>query len=315
MPLRLPDRLPAIELLKKENIFVMDSSRAAAQDIRPLRIAILNLMPLKITTETDLIRLLSNTPLQMEVNFMKLKSHTPKNTPIEHMMMFYRDFEDMKKENYDGMIITGAPVETLDFEEVEYWDEITSIFEWAHTHVTSTLYICWAAQAGLYHFYDIPKHPLSRKMFGIFKQYPTDCHFPIFRGFDDVFQMPQSRHTEIRREDIENVNSAKYETRKRDGLRIISESPESGVSIVMARNGREFFITGHLEYASDTLDKEYKRDFGKRDDVEMPKNYYLNDNPENRPLVTWRAHANLLFSNWINYYVYQETPYDISNIK
>ena len=315
MPLRLPDRLPAIELLKKENIFVMDSSRAAAQDIRPLRIAILNLMPLKITTETDLIRLLSNTPLQMEVNFMKLKSHTPKNTPIEHMMMFYRDFEDMKKENYDGMIITGAPVETLDFEEVEYWDEITSIFEWAHTHVTSTLYICWAAQAGLYHFYDIPKHPLSRKMFGIFKQYPTDCHFPIFRGFDDVFQMPQSRHTEIRREDIENGNSAKYETRKRDGLRIISDSPESGVSIVMARNGREFFITGHLEYASDTLDKEYKRDFGKRDDVEMPKNYYLNDNPENRPLVTWRAHANLLFSNWINYYVYQETPYDISNIK
>ncbi len=315
MPLRLPDRLPAIELLKKENIFVMDSSRAAAQDIRPLRIAILNLMPLKITTETDLIRLLSNTPLQMEVNFMKLKSHTPKNTPIEHMMMFYRDFEDMKKENYDGMIITGAPVETLDFEEVEYWDEITSIFEWAHTHVTSTLYICWAAQAGLYHFYDVPKHPLSRKMFGIFKQYPTDCHFPIFRGFDDVFQMPQSRHTEIRREDIENVNSAKYETRKRDGLRIISDSPESGVSIVMARNGREFFITGHLEYASDTLDKEYKRDFGKRDDVEMPKNYYLNDNPENRPLVTWRAHANLFFSNWINYYVYQETPYDISNIK
>ena len=315
MPLRLPDRLPAIELLKKENIFVMDSSRAAAQDIRPLRIAILNLMPLKITTETDLIRLLSNTPLQMEVNFMKLKSHTPKNTPIEHMMMFYRDFEDMKKENYDGMIITGAPVETLDFEEVEYWDEITSIFEWAHTHVTSTLYICWAAQAGLYHFYDIPKHPLTRKMFGIFKQYPTDCHFPIFRGFDDVFQMPQSRHTEIRREDIENVNSAKYETRKRDGLRIISDSPESGVSIVMARNGREFFIRGHLEYASDTLDKEYKRDFGKRDDVEMPKNYYLNDNPENRPLVTWRAHANLLFSNWINYYVYQETPYDISNIK
>ncbi|MGN0225278.1 MAG: homoserine O-succinyltransferase [Prevotella sp.] len=315
MPLRLPDRLPAIELLKKENIFVMDSSRAAAQDIRPLRIAILNLMPLKITTETDLIRLLSNTPLQMEVNFMKLKSHTPKNTPIEHMMMFYRDFEDMKKENYDGMIITGAPVETLDFEEVEYWHEITSIFEWAHTHVTSTLYICWAAQAGLHHFYDVPKHPLSRKMFGIFKQYPTDCHFPIFRGFDDVFQMPQSRHTEIRREDIENVNSAKYETRKRDGLRIISDSPESGVSIVMARNGREFFITGHLEYASDTLDKEYKRDFGKRDDVEMPKNYYLNDNPENRPLVTWRAHANLLFSNWINYYVYQETPYDISNIK
>lgn len=305
MPLRLPDRLPAIDILKKENIFVMDNSRATTQDIRPLKIAILNLMPLKVTTETDLIRLLSNTPLQLEINFMKLKSHTPKNTPIEHMMMFYRDFEDMSKENFDGMIITGAPVETLDYVDVEYWDEITKIFDWAHTHVTSTLYICWAAQAGLYYHYGIPKYPLPKKMFGIFKQYLADIHYPIFRGFDDFFNMPHSRHTEIRRGDIERVSS----------LKIIAESPESGVSIVMGREGREFFITGHLEYAPDTLDKEYKRDIGKRDDVEMPVNYYVDDDSSNPPLVTWRAHANLLFSNWINYYVYQETPYDISAIR
>ncbi len=305
MPLRLPDRLPAIDILKKENIFVMDDSRATTQDIRPLKIAILNLMPLKITTETDLIRLLSNTPLQLEINFMKLKSHTPKNTPVEHMMMFYRDFEEMANENFDGMIITGAPVENLEFEDVGYWDEIQKIFNWAHTHVTSTLYICWAAQAGLYYHYGIPKYPLPKKMFGVFRQYLSDVPYPILRGFDDYFNMPQSRHTEVRRDDIDKVNS----------LKVIAESPESGVSIVMGREGREFFITGHLEYSPDTLDKEYKRDMGKRDDVDMPKNYYIDDNPENPPLVTWRAHANLLFSNWINYYVYQETPYDINAIK
>ena len=305
MPLRLPDRLPAIDLLKKENIFVMDDSRAHTQDIRPLRIVILNLMPLKITTETDLIRLLSNTPLQLEISFMKLQSHTPKNTPVEHMMMFYRSFEEMRTEKYDGMIITGAPVETLPFEEVEYWDEIREIFDWAHTHVTSTLYICWAAQAGLYYHYGVPKYPLEKKMFGIFPQHPIDASLPIFRGFDDVFSMPQSRHTEIRREDI----------LARHPLTLISESPESGVSMVMAREGREFFITGHLEYAPDTLDREYKRDKYKRDDVEMPVNYYQNDNPDCPPLVTWRAHANLLFANWINYYVYQETPFDIEQIK
>lgn len=305
MPLRLPDRLPAIDILKKENIFVMDNSRATTQDIRPLKIAILNLMPLKVTTETDLVRLLSNTPLQLDISFMKLKSHTPKNTPIEHMMMFYRDFGEMSKENFDGMIITGAPVETLDFEDVEYWDEITEIFDWAHTHVTSTLYICWAAQAGLYYHYGIRKYMLPKKMFGIYRQLIADAHYPIFRGFDDFFNMPQSRHTEIRREDIERVKS----------LKIIAESPESGVSMVMGRDGREFFITGHLEYSPDTLDKEYKRDRGKRDDVKMPVNYYIGNNPANPPLVTWRAHANLLFSNWINYYVYQETPYDISTIK
>ena len=305
MPLRLPDKLPAIELLKQENIFVMDDSRAHMQDIRPLRIAILNLMPLKITTETDLIRLLSNTPLQLEISFMKLKSHTPKNTPIEHMMMFYRDFEQMRLEKYDGMIITGAPVETLDFEDVNYWDEMTEIFSWARTHVTSTLYICWAAQAGLYYHYGIPKYPLQKKMFGIFPQVTLEPQLPIFRGFDDFFQMPHSRHTEIHRDDILANPS----------LSLIAESAESGVSIVMAREGREFFITGHLEYAPDTLDKEYKRDKGHRDDVDMPINYYRDDNPDLPPVVTWRAHANLLYSNWINYYVYQETPYDINQIR
>lgn len=305
MPLRLPDKLPAIELLKRENIFVMDNSRATTQDIRPLKIVILNLMPLKITTETDLVRLLSNTPLQLEINFMKLKSHTPKNTPIEHMMMFYKDFDMLAHEKFDGMIITGAPVETMDFEDVEYWDEITRIFSWARTHVTSTLYICWAAQAGLYYHYGIPKYPLPKKMFGIFCQHTLDPQLPIFRGFDDVFNMPQSRHTELHRDDI-MANS---------NLTLISESEESGVSMVMARGGREFFITGHLEYAPYTLDKEYKRDMGKRDDVEMPVNYYRGNNPDNPPLVTWRAHANLLFSNWINYYVYQETPYDINKIE
>ena len=305
MPLRLPDRLPAIDLLKNENIFVMDDTRAHSQDIRPLKIVVLNLMPMKVTTETDLIRLLSNTPLQMEISFMKLKSHTPKNTPIEHMMMFYRDFEVMKNEKFDGMIITGAPVETLDFEDVSYWDEITQIFDWAHTHVTSTLYICWAAQAGLFHHYGVPKYPLEKKKFGIFRQTPLDKSLPIFRGFDDEFMMPHSRHTEIRRTDIDD----------RDMLTLIAESADSGVGIVMARNGREFFITGHMEYAPDTLDKEYKRDMGKRDDVEMPVNYYEHDDPTLHPVVSWRAHANLFFSNWINYYVYQETPYNIEEIE
>ena len=305
MPLRLPDRLPAIELLKQENIFVMGASRAHAQDIRPLRIVILNLMPLKITTETDLIRLLSNTPLQLEIIFMKLKSHTPKNTPIEHMMMFYKDFDTLRKEKFDGMIITGAPVEQLSYEDVAYWDEITQIFSWAKTHVMSTLYICWAAQAGLYYHYNVPKYSLEKKMFGIFRQKILEVQLPIFRGFDDEFMMPHSRHTELHEADIvANPN-----------LTLIAESPESGVSMVMARNGREFFITGHLEYAPDTLDKEYRRGMGKRDDVEMPVNYYRDNDPSKGPLVTWRAHANLLFSNWINYYVYQETPYNINEIE
>ncbi len=305
MPLRLPDKLPAIDILKHENIFVMDESRAHTQMIRPLKIVILNLMPLKVTTETDLIRLLSNTPLQIEINFMKLRSHTPKNTPIEHMKMFYKDFSVLSEQKWDGMIVTGAPIEQMAFEDVEYWQEITGIFDWARTHVTSTLYICWAAQAALYHFYQVPKHPLEKKRFGIFPQTPLDPLLPIFRGFDDVFMMPHSRHTEVWRSDIDKV----------DALRVIAEGPESGVSMVMAREGREFFITGHLEYAPDTLDKEYKRDAGKRDDVELPKNYYRDNDPAKGPMVTWRSHANLLFNNWINYYVYQETPYNINEIK
>lgn len=305
MPLRLPDRLPAIDILKGENIFVMDETRAHNQEIRPLRIVILNLMPLKITTETDLIRLLSNTPLQMDICFMKLQSHTPKNTPVEHMMMFYKSFEELSSQKFDGMIITGAPIENMDYEAVEYWEEIQAIFNWSRTHVTSTMFLCWGAMAGLYHFYGIPKYPLPKKMFGIFQQQTLIPALPIFRGFDDTFFMPQSRHTEVRKEDI----LAHKE------LEIIAESPESGVSIVMARGGREFFITGHLEYAPDTLDREYKRDKGKRDDVDVPVNYYMNNNPAKPPIVTWRAHANLFYSNWINYYVYQETPYNIDEIK
>ena len=307
MPLNLPDRLPAIDLLKEENIFVIDTSRAKTQDIRPLKIVILNLMPLKITTETDLIRLLSNSPLQIEVSFMKLKSHTSKNTPIEHMKAFYRDFEDMSDEKFDGMIITGAPVEHLDFEEVNYWDEIQKIFNWTRTHVTSTLYICWAAQAGLYHHYGIPKYPLEKKMFGIFEHHVCEGFqkLPIFRGFDDVFFVPHSRHTEIRREDIG----------KNPALQIISESENSGVHIVMARGGREFFVTGHSEYAPYTLDTEYRRDLGKGLPINMPQNYYRDNDPEKGPLVRWRSTANLLFSNWLNYYVYQETPYDINEIR
>lgn len=304
MPLRLPDKLPAIDLLKDENIFVLADSRANTQDIRPLRIVILNLMPLKITTETDLIRILSNSPLQLEIQFMKVKAHTSKNTPIEHMKAFYRDFELMRDEKFDGMIITGAPVEHLEYKDVNYWDEISDIFSWARTHVTSTMYICWAAQAGLFYHYGVPKHPLPEKMFGIFPQYPLDKKLPIFRGCDDVFFMPHSRHTELKREDILKVPE----------LSLIAESPMSGVSMVMAREGREIFITGHSEYSPYTLDTEYKRDLGKGLPIQMPYNYYRDNDPTKEPLVTWRAHGNLLFQNWLNYYVYQETPYDINDI-
>ena len=304
MPLRLPNKLPAIEFLKKENIFVLDELRASTQDIRPLRICILNLMPLKITTETDLIRLLSNSPLQLELHLMKVKAHTSKNTPVEHMRAFYRDFEEMKGEKFDGMIITGAPVEHLDFEEVRYWDEMKEIFDWCYTHVTSTLYICWAAQAGLYHRYGIPKYPLPEKMFGIFPQNLADASLPLFRGFDDKFNMPHSRHSEIRREDIERV----------PGLSIIAESSVSGVSMVMGRGGREIYITGHSEYSPLTLDTEYRRDLAKGLDIHVPYNYYIDDDPDKGVRVTWRAHANLLFTNWLNYYVYQETPFDINEI-
>lgn len=305
MPLNLPDKLPAIELLKEENIFVIDNSRAARQDIRPLRIVILNLMPLKITTETDLIRLLSNTPLQVEISFMKIKSHISKNTPIDHMKTFYTDFEEISGKKYDGMIITGAPVEQMDFEEVTYWNEITGIFNWARTHVTSTLFICWAAQAGLYHHYGVPKYGLDKKVSGIFEHHLLLPLHPIFRGFDDLFYVPHSRHTEVRREDILKVPE----------LTLLSESKESGVYLVVAHGGREFFVTGHSEYSPLTLDTEYHRDLSKGLPLEMPRNYYLDDDLEKGVLVRWRAHANLLFSNWLNYFVYQETPYNIDDIE
>ena len=304
MPLNIPHTLPAVDELLKENIFVMDSERASNQEIRPLKILILNLMPIKITTETDLIRLLSNSPLQIEIDFMHMESHTSKNTPIEHLMTFYKTFDEVEKSNYDGMIITGAPVEQLEFKEVTYWPEITKIMDWAKNHVTSTFFICWAAQAGLYHYYGIPKYPLKEKMFGVFEHVNFDKLNPIFRGFDDIFYVPHSRYTEVRSEDILKHNE----------LTLLSESPESGVYMVMARNGREFFITGHSEYSPDTLDNEYKRDLAKGLPIKMPKNYYLNDVANNEPLVRWRSHANLLFTNWLNYFVYQETPYDLAKI-
>ena len=306
MPLRLPDNLPAIKLLEDENIFVIDETRGHSQDIRPLKIVVLNLMPLKITTETDLIRLLSNTPLQLDITFMKLKSHTSKNTPIEHMKQFYINFDELRKRKFDGMIVTGAPVEDKPFEDVTYWDEISGIFDWARTHVTSTLYICWAAQAALYHFYGIEKHMLPKKLFGIFPQTinPDEANKPLFRGFDDKFNMPQSRHTEINSEDVLAIPD----------ITVLAESPLSGIGIAAAREGREIFVTGHLEYNPDTLDTEYKRDMGKRDDVAMPVNYYIDNDPAKGPNVTWRAHANLFYHNWVNYYIYQKTPYDIDQI-
>lgn len=304
MPVNIPDKLPAIQCLKKENIFVMGSSRASRQDIRPLRIALLNLMPLKIVTETDLVRVLSNSPLQVELDLIGFKKHVSKNTPIEHIREFYIDFEDIKDQKYDGLIVTGAPVEQLDYLEVNYWTEITELFDWARTHVTSSLFICWSAQAALYHYYGVPKYPLEKKMFGVFEHQICEPLNPLFRGSDDVFYAPHSRHTEVRRADIEKV----------PGLSILSESAEAGVYAVLARGGREIFITGHSEYAPETLDFEYKRDLAKGLPIDLPCNYYLNDNPDNPPLVRWRSHANLLFSNWLNYYVYQVTPYYIGSI-
>ncbi|MBK5722662.1 homoserine O-succinyltransferase [Dysgonomonas sp. Marseille-P4677] len=305
MPVNIPNNLPAIEILKKENIFVMSQLRANEQDIRPLRVLILNLMPIKITTETDLIRLLSNNPLQVEIDFLKLETHTSRNTSEEHLEMFYKNFTEVKEDYYDGMIITGAPVELYEFKDVTYWPEISEIFDWARTHVTSTLYICWAAQAALYHFYGVNKHPLPEKMFGIFKHVVHDKKFPLFRGFDDEFYIPHSRHTTINREEIV----------LHEGLKILSESDESGVGIVTSRGGREFYLTGHSEYAPNTLHYEYVRDVEKNLPIKLPLNYYKNDNPENPPIVRWSGHGNLLFNNWLNYFVYQETPYDKTKIK
>ena len=305
MPLKLPKNLPAIEELKNENIFVMDDDRANSQDIRPLRIAILNLMPVKERTEMDLIRLLSNTPLQLDITFMKVPGHESKNTSSDHMEQFYISFEELIDLKFDGMIITGAPLEHLAFEDVTYWPWIQTIFNWAKTHVTSTMYICWAAQAALYHYYNVPKYPLNEKMFGVFKHHSLDPKSPIFRGFDDVFYMPQSRHSEIKAEDILKVPE----------LKIMAESWESGVYMVMAREGREIFVTGHSEYAPDTLDSEYKRDLAKGLPIQPPANYYKDDDPSKEIIVRWRSTANLFFSNWLNYYVYQMTPFDINEIK
>ena len=304
MPVKIPSSLPAVEILKAENIFVMDDLRASAQDIRPLKLLILNLMPLKIVTETDLLRLISNTPLQIELDFMSVSGHISRNTPLEHIDTFYKDFDEIRSQNYDGMIITGAPVEQMPFEEVNYWEEVTEIFDWARTHVTSTLYICWAAQAGLYHFYGVPKYDLPAKMFGVFRHTLREPYVPIFRGFDDEFYVPHSRHTEIRREDVMKVPD----------LTLLSESEESGVYMAMARGGREFFITGHSEYSPYTLNDEYMRDVNKGLPIAVPRNYYRNNNPALGPVVRWRGHANLLFTNWLNYYVYQETPFRIEDI-
>ncbi len=305
MPVNIPDKLPAIEILKKEHIFVMDDLRASTQDIRPLKILVLNLMPLKVTTETDLIRLLSNSPLQVEIEFLGLTSHTPRNTPIEHLMSFYNGFDKIKDAYYDGMIITGAPVEMIPFEKVTYWDELTHIFDWARTHVTSTFYICWGAQAALYHFYGIQKYPLEKKLFGVFSHTINDPSFPLFRGFDDTFYAPHSRHTTILASEIG----------RHPGLTIHSESEEAGVYIVSSRGGREFYVTGHSEYAPMTLHNEYTRDKDKgMDSVELPQNYYRNNDPSLPPLVQWRSHANLLYINWLNYFVYQATPFNICEI-
>lgn len=305
MPVRVPSSLPAVEALRNENIFVIDEQRASSQDIRPLKIAILNLMPLKIMTETDLLRLLSNTPLQIEIDLIEPDGHVCKNTPREHIEAFYKKFDDIKGENYDGFIITGAPVEKVDFEEVDYWQQLTEIFAWARTHVTSTLYICWAALAGLYYHYGVKKYVLDRKISGVFKHHIDDPRNPIFRGFDDEFYVPHSRYSEVRREDIEPIAD----------LKIISESNDSGVYMVMGRGGREFYITGHSEYSPGTLDFEYHRDLEKGLNPHIPENYYTDDDPAKKPIVRWRSHANLLFTNWLNYFVYQETPYDIRKIK
>jgi len=304
MPLNIPDKLPAVEILESENIFVMRETRAIHQDIRPMQIAILNLMPIKQTTEVQMLRLLSNTPLQVEVVLLHPKSHIPKHTPMEYLEEFYKTFDDVKNRKFDGMIITGAPIELLDFEQVDYWQELTEIMDWAKSHVTSTMFICWGAQAGLYYYYKVPKYPLPKKMFGIFKHIVNDPYIPLVRGFDDEFVAPHSRYTEVRKEDILKVPE----------LILVSESEEAGIYIVMSKDGRQIFVTGHSEYDVTTLRDEYFRDLKKGIPIDMPKNYFPNNDPTKLPKVTWKSHANLLFYNWLNYYVYQITPYDIDQI-
>lgn len=303
MPIKIPGDLPAFQILENENIFVMDQNRATTQDIRPLKIAIMNLMPTKIVTETQLLRLIGNTPIQVDVTFLQSDTHDCKNTDQAHLDTFYKTFSDVKHEYFDGLIITGAPIETLPFEEVDYWDELVAIMDWSLTHVFSTLHICWGAQAALYHHYGVPKHNLDHKLFGVFEHHLEEKYIPLFRGFDDVFYVPHSRHSEVRREDIEKVPE----------LTMMALSDEAGVYIVTANEGRQIFITGHSEYDWDTLKKEYDRDVAQGKPINVPNNYYPNDDPTQKPLVRWRGHSNLLFFNWLNYYVYQATPYDLDN--
>jgi homoserine O-succinyltransferase len=305
MPVKIPDNLPAAQTLQDENIFVMKEGRAITQDIRPLKIAILNLMPKKIVTETQILRLIGNTPLQVDVVLLHPESHVSKNTSQEHLLTFYQTFSDICHETFDGMIITGAPVELLPFEEVDYWEELQEIMEWRKHNVTSTLHICWGAQAGLYHHYGIPKYSLDKKVFGVYPHSITQNNVKLLRGFDDTFYVPHSRYTEVRREDILKVPQ----------LEILADSPESGIYIVASKDGREIFVTGHSEYDPDTLKQEYERDHAKGVKTDIPENYYPDDDPTRAPLVKWRSHANLLFANWLNYYVYQETPYDLSQIR
>ncbi len=305
MPIKIPDHLPAKEVLINENIFVMEEKVAFHQDIRPLRIAIMNLMPTKETTETQILRLLSNTPLQVEFELLHPATHQSKNTSKEHLNLFYKTFDEVADQQFDGMIITGAPVETMEFEDVTYWNELTRIMEWSKANVTSTLHICWASQAGLYYHFGVPKYPLSDKMFGVFPHRINKANVKLLRGFDEIFMVPQSRHTEVRREDLEGL----------PGLEILSESEEAGVYIAATTDGRQIFVTGHSEYDPCTLKWEYDRDVGKGMDIAIPQNYYPDNDPAKLPPITWRAHANLLFSNWLNYYVYQETPYDLSELK
>lgn len=305
MPIKIPDKLPATKQLNKENIFVMTETRAVHQDIRPLKIVIVNLMPTKITTETQLLRLLSNSPLQSEIDFLQMNSHQSKNTSTEHLEAFYKTFDQIKDSRYDGMIITGAPVENMNFEDVDYWDELVEIMEWSTTHVTSTFHICWAAQAGLYYHYGVPKYPLDSKCSGIFKHTVSRPTAKLVRGFDNEFYAPHSRNTEVRAEDVKKVKD----------LEILAESEEAGVYIVFTKGGRRIFVMGHSEYDANTLRDEYFRDVDKGINPEVPKHYFPGDNPRRRPVVKWRSHANLLFSNWLNYFVYQLTPYDIDTIK
>ena len=305
MPIRVANDLPATKILESENIFVMPETRALTQDIRPLRIVILNLMPTKIVTETQLLRLLGNSPLQVDIELLQMSSHKSKNTSIKHLTTFYKTFEDIKDQKYDGLIVTGAPVELMDYEEVDYWDELCQVLNWAKKNIYSTLFICWGAQAGLYYRYGIQKHKLPKKLSGIYKHTIINPTHPLMRGFDDFFLIPHSRYTTVKREDIERFRE----------LEILAVSKDAGVSIVCSKNGREFYIFGHAEYDKETLANEYFRDEVKGINPDIPVNYFPNDNPKLEPVMTWRSYASLLFSNWLNYYLYQQTPYDLEDLK